>query len=321
MIHAEAIKRALVRARIDYMGSDRVIHIHCPFHADQATPSLAIYTDREPHWYCYGCKRHGNWSDLATAIKAPTELEALELDHKSSTRLLRYLHSLPEDQPILPPGIQPWSLGPWRGFAQEVLAQLHSLWWYDSASRARRVLWPIWARDESLVGWTSRLLDKVENAPKYRNLTRMNALRTMWPWPTRNLEQLDRSVVVIVEGIPDTIRLLHAGVPTISNLGTAWSSTRTLMLADLEFKEVVVSCDGDPAGRAANLKIGMELRKHWGNKVTVWEWSDSVDPGDAPQFEVDGLIAELRMKPEPHPWLGCLPPLLPSWQPRASYKE
>jgi DNA primase len=219
-----------------------------------------------------------------------------------------------DTKPMLPPGISPWNLGPWRGFEVETLAAVHSLWWFDEASRARRVLWPIWGRDESLVGWTSRLLDKVEDAPKYRNLPRMAALQTMWPVPTRNLESLDRSLCVIVEGIPDAIRLLALGVPTLSNLGTAWSHTRTAMLADLGFREVIVSCDGDAAGRKANLHIGYELRKAIGEKrVTVWEWSDSVDPGDAPEVEIDALLAELKLPKRPHPWLRCLPPLLPEW--------
>jgi len=313
MLRSHAIQRELQRARIHYTGSDHVIHILCPFHADSATPSLAIYPAAKPSYYCFSCHAKGSWSDLAAVLKVSRDIE-VSVDDRSNSRLLRQLRRMVDTKPVLPPGISPWSLGPWRGFEAETLAAVHSLWWFDEASRARRVLWPIWGRDESLVGWTSRLLDKVEDAPKYRNLPRMAALQTMWPVPTRNLESLDRSLCVIVEGIPDAIRLLAMGVPTLSNLGTAWSHTRTAMLADLGFREVLVSCDGDAAGRKANLRIGYELRKALGEKrVTVWEWSDSVDPGDAPEVEIDALLTELRLPKRPHPWLSCLPPLLPEW--------
>jgi DNA primase len=298
VIHAEAVRRALQRARVPFVGSDRVIHIHCPFHADSATPSLAIYTDKL-HWYCFGCSTKGSWDTLAEALNATKDLE-ISYDQAANTRLLRYLRAMKPSQPRLPPGVSTWSLGPWRGFSTEVIQSVHSLWWYDEASRARRVLWPIWGRDESLIGWTSRLLDKVEGAPKYRNLPRMAALQTMWPLPTRNLENLDRSLCVIVEGIPDAIRLLACGVPTISNLGTAWSDTRTLLLTDLGFREIIVSCDGDEAGRKANRKIGYSLRREFGSRIKVWDWSDSTDPGDAPQFEIDALLSELQLPKRPH---------------------
>jgi DNA primase len=186
-------------------------------------------------------------------------------------------------------------------------------WWYDDIDRVRRIVWPIWTLEKELVGWVGRDIDNPKGSPrKYRNMPNMNAVKTLYPLPL-NRDYPERTVI-LVEGIPDALRLLQAGLPALANLGTAWSKTRTHLLMSMEFTRVILAFDGDEAGHRANLEIGQKLYP-LGIDREVWEWPEGSDPGDAPYEEIKRLRQEVmpRGAPKPHPWLLAAPTIQRHW--------
>ena len=42
--------------------------VSCPFHGEDRTPSLHVYSDPADGWYCYGCRRGGSIFDLGAEV-------------------------------------------------------------------------------------------------------------------------------------------------------------------------------------------------------------------------------------------------------------
>ena len=62
--------------------------IHCPFHNDK-TPSLQIYGGDDPHYYCFGCNKHGPLSDLSKELLTTTPSSRAQADDAET---LAYAH-------------------------------------------------------------------------------------------------------------------------------------------------------------------------------------------------------------------------------------
>jgi DNA primase len=316
VIYKRAVIRALKAAGVRFQEGGRMIHTWCPFHPDRDTPSLVIYTDHDPvKWYCFGCRAHGLWEKLAQALKAG-DLERDWDDPRAYKHLSQVFRQMVRSDPALPPLTRPWTFGRWREFSEGALNKVHARWWYDEIDKVRRILWPVWDSDSSLVGWVARDLDNRAEGRKYRNMPRMEALHTLWPYPI-NPVYPERSLV-LVEGITDALRLLEVGIPALANLGTAWSLDRTALVGLLEIERVVLAFDPDSAGEQATFRVGHALRQS-PVQVDVWRWSEGHDPGDAPIEEVHELRKEVldRRTPEgSHPWIRLGPRSLPvGWLP------
>lgn len=310
MIHKRAVVQALRAARVPFQESRSILHLLCPFHKDKETPSLVIYTNKSPvNFYCFGCRRHGTWNDLAPVIAAG-ELASDWDDPEAASNLLAEIRRLFPDTPALPPDARPWTSGAWRGMSEISLAQVRSRWWYDEIDSVRRILWPVWDVHAELMGWVARDIDNLKGSPrKYRNMPGMKALGTLWPLPTDGDEP--ETTVVLVEGILDALRLLNAGIPALAALGGGWGQDRTSLLTGyLAAERVVLAFDGDPAGQGAARKVYGHLKRYFGaQNIWLWEWPDGADPGDAPQEEVDALRKEIGGTPRLHPWLLGTPNL------------
>jgi DNA primase len=322
LIHKRAIIRALRAARVKYEeGGRRLIHIWCPFHPDRETPSLVIYTHESPvAWYCFGCRAHGKWEQLAEAM-AMGQLDRDWEDPKAFKNLADDLKGLVVLDPALPPLTRPWSYGDYRGFSSQSLSRVQSLWWYDEIDQVRRIVWPVWDRESSLVGWVGRDLDNLEGSGrKYRNMPRMEATDTFWPLPINSY--YPERVLILVEGITDALRLLQKGLPALAILGTAWSNTRTVLLSKMGIEKIVLAFDPDVAGNEATNKVAWQIIQAFGEaNVFKWEWPDGVDPGDASDEQIEELRTTVMPKGRvgPHPWLRFLPKTIPpTWLPLAA---
>jgi DNA primase len=148
-----------------------------------------------------------------------------------------------------------------------------------------------------------------KSSKKYRNMPKMNALNTLYPVPDDLL--YPERTVILVEGIPDALRLLQSGLPALANLGTSWSTARTNILRNLRVKRVILAFDGDEAGHRANDDIGKKLFALGpGVEREVWEWPKGEDPGSAPYSDIKQLRKEVLPRSAPHdihPWLIAAP--------------
>lgn len=310
VIYKKAVIKALKRAHVRFQEGGRMVHIWCPFHADRATPSCVIYTNKDPvNFYCFGCRAHGTWDQLSEGLKTG-RLERDWDDPEAFKNLREELKLLLSVEPALPPMTRPWTFGAWREFSGPTLTRMQTLWWWDDIDQVRRILFPVWDEDEELVGWVARDLDDRAEGRKYRNMPQMEALKTFWPLPVRGT--YPERTCVLVEGVTDALRLLNVGIPALACLGTGWSKKRSaLLLGALQIDRVVLGFDGDEPGFDAAARIGNELARIIGeDSVAVWEWSHGRDPGDADPSEVEDLRKEVVHPAAPrgvHPWLHFLP--------------
>jgi DNA primase len=317
LIYKRAVIKALKSARVRYQEGGRMVHTWCPFHPDRETPSLVIYTNRDPvRWYCFGCRAHGFWDKLAEALKTG-DLDRDWDDPQAFKHISHSLKRMIAQDPALPPLTRPWTYGQWREFSGQSLAKVHARWWYDEIDKVRRILWPVWDPEGELVGWVARDMDNRAEGRKYRNMPRMEALQTLWPIPVHAIYPERR--LVLVEGITDALRLLAEGIPALANLGTAWSPARTaLVQSRLQAERIVLAFDPDTPGQQATYRVGHALKAS-GAQIDVWKWSEGHDPGDAPIEEVNELRKEVMDPRTPegsHPWIRLGPRSLPvGWLP------
>jgi DNA primase len=322
VIHRRAVVKALQRARIPFQsGGQRLVHIWCPFHQDRDTPSLVIYTNESPvGWYCFGCRAHGLWDDLAAAIKAG-KLDRDWDDPRAARNLSDDLKNLISMEPALPPLTRPWRDGDYREFSVHTLMGIQTRWWYDEIDKVRRIVWPVWDPAGELVGWVGRDLDNLKDSErKYRNMPHMEAVTTLYPLPDLNNHYPERTVI-LVEGITDALRLLQMGLPAQAILGGVWSKARTWLLHVMGIERIVLAFDPDDAGDEARKTVGRELAKEF-DEILEWEWPDGKDPGEADLETIEQLRCEAvhpKTPNDPHPWLLMAPKEVPpNWLPRAA---
>jgi len=83
---------------------------------------------------------------------------------------------------------------------------------------------------------------------------------------------------IIVEGQLDALRLIHAGINfAVAGQGTAFGEGHVKLLTDLGVTQVYLAMDGDPAGKAAAVKIGHLFQKK-GIGVSVVPLPKQSDP-------------------------------------------
>ena len=85
--------------------------------------------------------------------------------------------------------------------------------------------------------------------------------------------------VIVCEGVMDVIAYKRAGINNVvATLGTACTSKQVSLLKDLA-KVIVLSYDGDKAGKAANMKVG-ELLLNAGCNIEVIDNNTGLDPDE-----------------------------------------
>lgn len=314
-LYKNSILQALQSAKIPYKttATSPIVFIWCPFHPDEKSPSMAIYTN-DAHFFCFGCSKGGKWETLAKSFNLATVANPDWYAENSVGKLVKYLEGLVEKEPKLPPNTKKWFLGEWRSCSKILLEKLNTRWWWDDKDRTARILWPIWNGLGDLTGWAARRLDNNDVIRKYRNATYMRVLDILWPFPVNN--RTKEKTVILVEGPYDAIRLLNLGLPALALLGTRWSTSRDVLIDILGVNRVILALDGDSAGREGANKIGYQLTKTLGKKnVFIWSWNNGTDPGSAKTKEIKELFKETRrrrIKPY-HPWIDSIPTIQPDW--------
>ena len=147
-----------------------------------------------------------------------------------------------------------------------------------------RLIIPIIDSFNNVIGFCGRILKKKENVGKYLNtketpvfskgktLFNINNLKKY-----KNANGLNE--VIIVEGHMDVISLVQSGIENVvASMGTALTKDQARILKRYSNK-VIISYDGDFAGRKATLR-GLDILQDEGLEVKVVTLPDGMDPDD-----------------------------------------
>ena len=156
-----------------------------------------------------------------------------------------------------------------RGVSPE-LAKAFGIGHCRTGLMKNRIAVPIHNHKGELVAFTGRWADednRPEKEPRYKlpkgfekSLELFNLHRAV---------AMEKSYVVVVEGIWSVLRLHMAGIPVVALLGTDVSDAQAERLAEAGFRYAVLLLDGDEAGRLATPAAARTLSEHLYVKTMV----------------------------------------------------
>ncbi len=241
--------------------------------------------------HCWVCNARGNYNTVAERLGLKKMPKVASLSYRPIEDALEALAAV-RPRPSLPKTV-PFD-EEYRGLSPEFLARFDSQKWFDTESKAWRILWPV-RYNRKLLGYVAGALDR-ETLPKYRNGPTgvFRAQHALWPIDDESIKR----TVVLVEGPFSALRLLHEGIPAVALLGTgAWNRRKVTMLEQRAkpIKNVVLAMDGDDAGWKLTDEIYSEIKDRFEN-VEIFECPTAKDgtkrdPGDMSIKYVERLRA------------------------------
>ncbi len=162
----------------------------------------------------------------------------------------------------------------------------------------KRITFPIHDKYGNPVGFTARDFTNFSDS-KYINssdtvIYHKGSILFNYHRLKDNLNRSDN--VIICEGVMDVIAYDKAGIyNVIATLGTACSKEQLSLLKELK-RTIILSYDGDKAGKAANMKVGEQLLKE-GVKVEVIDNNTGLDPDEIINKYDKNALRDLSSKP------------------------
>lgn len=262
--------------------------IICPFHSE-TKPSCSI-SEENGMFHCFGCGERGSFAKLMEEIDSKYvwrgfEEEEVEIVKQKKIRLSEKV--LGEFKPAHLVSASEYYIRTQR-----------KIWDYKSfdlryctiSSRkgrwCGRIIFPIYDLKGKFLSISGRTIFNVQPKSLKYPKVRVNTF-----YGVKQLPEGWEDFVVIVEGEFDAIYLQQFGVPAIALLGTGVKRfTNEQMDYLLTKKKVVVSLDGDEAGRKATLQLTKQLAGlvH----VRVMELPFGKDPNDLKREEVEGIYKD-----------------------------
>lgn len=232
---------------IRYQLSRQFINVSCPFHEHSGTKLKLGFSRTSGGMHCWVCEKKGHWNEYAALYDLQT-FGVNDVRLHDFEALKRQFDALLHERTVeSPEWLERWR-GTWRGLDGHFLRAVPSYLWFDEASDARRILWPVYMDDRFKGCMAGRL--RSDTWPKVRNLAGLDAKRILFPFDHPLVRQ--SKAVVLVEGQFDALRLLSHGVPAVSILGTGnWSTHKLNRLAARGVERLVLVMDGDLAGEQA----------------------------------------------------------------------
>lgn len=156
-----------------------------------------------------------------------------------------------------------------------------------------RIMFPICNLSGQVIGFTGRLYENVEGAPKYLNSSETAIFKKRETLYGFHLSaQWSQNVLMLVEGTLDVIALRQAGFcNAVAPLGTALTEEQMAILAQ-HTKDLIVCFDGDDAGKTATRKA-MALAANAGLKVRAVTLPKGRDPMEFVQTYGTGAFSDL----------------------------
>lgn len=274
------------------------ILIPCQFHND-SNPSCSVNV-RSGAFYCFACHEGGSFEKLLAKIDGVSIgsirqllMEADDVDD-SLAETLAILSGEDEDDDE----IRYYSRRSFHKNFCTILDSEHSkyvrdrkisdetmkrfdLRWANDGVMRERVILPVYTVDGRLLTYAGRAIDP-ERKPKTRKAR--SGLTTLYGLHEWLRDYGNPKCLVVVEGEFDAMYLQQFGVPAVSTMGTAKLSGGQLGLFVRFTRKVVMSYDGDDAGRKAQAKAVETLRGFL--PVEEVELPDGRDPNDLRREEV-----------------------------------
>lgn len=172
-----------------------------------------------------------------------------------------------------------------KGYENETLQKINLINEGDYGVRSvfnNRLLFPIHTSHGDVVGYSGRAIIEDDNIAKYIN-SNENIIYTkgdvLYNYHRAKDIAKQEGVIYLVEGVMDVIGFYKAGVlNAVATLGTALTENQAKLLKTLS-NNVVLSYDGDSAGRLATVKAIDILLKH-NFTIEVLNGFDNLDPDD-----------------------------------------
>jgi len=234
-----------------------------PKHNDKS-PSLSINTETGAG-KCFGCGFTIHpifWIKGEINDKILLEMEAKAILNK---------HFKKKDEPKekvefkLPIKTRDVEAG-WRGLEEDTINKL-DLFITDKGRFKNRVIFPFYNSKKKLQGFNSRALGN--ETPKYLYSKGIDPYSIIYP--AFNVFDIQRSEVVIVEGIIDAILMNQVGLKAIFNFGTAniFTDKKIEYLLSQGIETLVLALDKDEAGFKGNGRYlsDKKIRKYFDIKL------------------------------------------------------
>jgi DNA primase len=223
--------------------------------------------------------------DRAAEIYLDTDAE----DEKPSD--IKTIDSLPKDSTLLDWDIDSqhkfrnYLLG--RGLTKEeiLMSKTHFVWRQSVIVKndngdevgdvGRRVLWPVYGPNGSLVSWVARATDDRE--PKYLNCPDSEVNRTLWPFVPPHTGS-----VILVEGILDCIAVRRLGAPfsAYCTFGKKLNQDQMNHLKEWGVSEVILFWDPDAKKDIVKQVEDLKMQFDEVFVANFSEWPRDKDAGD-----------------------------------------
>lgn len=267
-----------VQQRIEIVRSGSVWQGKCPFHPDQNTPSLTVWSNNS--WKCFGCGLGGDIVDFQMNWTGSSFVEALEdiclihhIDFSSSglpepeCKDVQYIRRIKErSMLVFLPELDPWLLDKYRigqsktlreeGWSDETLTRFNIGYCNDPYDPLYgRITIPIFDETGRLVGFAGRATNS-NKSRKYvfLNSTKKTSLLYGLDLALPYIEQ--KKEMVIVEGYKDCWRACEAGIKnTVALMGAEASPQQIKLILKYGNYNIVLVLDNDEAGRKGEKKL------------------------------------------------------------------
>src|SRR5699024_6113221 len=163
-----------------------------------------------------------------------------------------------------------------------------------------RVMFPLWDDNGNIIGFSGRLLEKLEHAPKYLNSPESPIFeknKVLYNLHQARLNIRKTRKVILFEGFMDVISANKIGVQdTGALMGTALSESHLVKLKRIA-KQLIICCDGDDAGwEAAKRFAQMAISENVDCQIALLP--NGLDPDDyIQQFGEQSFKEQIIGKP------------------------
>lgn len=238
------------------------VMILCPFHSE-TKPSGSILLDTSKpgsfgKFKCWGCGKFCSWNEFAEKLglqkikngKRHISKHVPQIDLNGAKHRV-----LPkEDEKIEDYDFFELQEPKWRGFKKEFLEKIGAKLAYHDKSQMFWTWFPVMVNGEQ-VGYIRARQKKTEDLPSYLNMPgEWVKAKGLFPFDTavKIMRKKGLKTMVLVEGPRDALRLIRAGIPAVSIMGTNnWTDSKRQIVEGAGVRRLVLLMDGDKAGKRA----------------------------------------------------------------------